>query len=161
MACDHTAIAKALIAIREMEFCPGNVFCEWGSGFGGVASVASLLGFESYGIEINREVFDHSIELASDHGLDVEFIQGSFIPIGSDDLIDEAYLENDGDLTLEPHYDDAYQEIGKDVADFDLIFVFPWPNEAPLLAKIFQRFAADGALLMTFNDFSGLKVERK
>jgi hypothetical protein len=161
VACDHSEIAKALIAIQDLGICPGNVFCEWGSGFGGVASVASLLGFESYGIEINREVFEHSVELASDYGLDVELIEGSFIPIGSDDLIDEAYLENDGDLTLESHYDDAYQEIGKEVADFDVTFVFPWPNEAPLLANIFQRFGADGALLMTFNDFSGLKVERK
>ena len=161
VACDHRAIARSLLAIQEKDLATGNLFCEWGSGFGGVASVASLLGFESYGIEINSEVFDHSVALAGDHELEVEFVEGSFIPVGSDDLVDQAYMDNEGDLTLECHFDDAYQDLGLDVSDFDLIFVFPWPNEAPLLSRIFDRFAATGAMLMTFNDFSGLKVERK
>lgn len=161
VACDHSAIAKSLIAIQEQGLATGQVFCEWGSGFGGVASIAALLGYESYGIEINREVLLESIQLAQEFEIDVEFIEGSFIPVGSDDLIDQAYMENEGDLTLEPHFDDAYQDLGMAIDDFDLIFVFPWPNEAPLLLKIFNRFAADGAMLLTYNDFSGLTVERK
>ncbi|MEE2642875.1 MAG: hypothetical protein VX768_19765 [Planctomycetota bacterium] len=161
VACNHEVIAQALLSIENLGLAPGNVFCEWGSGFGGVASVASLLGFESYGIEINREVLDHSIDLAEAHELDVDFIEGSFIPIGSDDLIDEAFMATDGDLTLEQHFDDAYEELGLDVSDFDIIFVFPWPNEAPLLCNIFDRFASSGALLMIFNDASGLAIHRK
>ena len=161
VACDHLAIARALIAIGDQELSTGSAFCEWGSGFGGVASVASMLEYEAYGIEINREVLDYSIALAKDFELEVDFIEGSFIPVGSDDLVDVAYMENDGDLTLECHFDDAYPELGLEVGDFDIIFVFPWPNEAPLLARIFDRFASDGALLLTYNDFSGLDIKRK
>lgn len=161
VACNHREIAKALLEVQQKELSTGNLFCEWGSGFGGVASIASLIGFESYGIEINPEVFRHSVSLAEDYDVDVDFVEGSFIPLGSDDLVDKAFMDNEGDLTLECHFDDAYAEIGLEVADFDLIFVFPWPNEAPLLSSIFDRFASTGAMLMTFNDFSGLRVERK
>lgn len=161
VACDHTVIAQALSVIQQKELATGSLFCEWGSGFGGVASIASMLGYESYGIEINQEVLSHSIDLANDFDLSVEFVEGSFIPQGSDDLVDQAYMDNEGDLTLECHSDDAYSDMGMGIDDFDIIFVFPWPNEAPLLASIFDRFAASGALLLTYNDFSGLSVKRK
>ena len=161
VACDHRAVAKALIGVQQTQLASGNSFCEWGSGFGGVASVASLLGFESYGIEINLEILRHSVRLAEDFELSVEFVEGSFIPVGSDDLVDSAFIDNDGDLTLECHFDDAYQAMGLEVSDFDVIFVFPWPTEAALLANIFDRFASSGALLLIYNDFSGLNIQRK
>lgn len=161
VACDHAAVANALVEIHSRGLAAGNRFCEWGSGFGGVASIASMLGFESYGIEINHEVLDQSRQLAADHGLNVEFVQGSFIPIGADDLIDEAFMENDGDLTLECHSDDAYGDLQMDIADFDVVFIFPWPNESALVARLFDRFAASGALLLTYNDTSGLTIARK
>lgn len=161
VACDHELIARALISIRDQQLLSGNEMCEWGSGFGGVASVASFLGFEACGIEINTEVLQHSIDLANEYDLDVDFVEGSFLPEGSDDLVDQAYRENDGDITLETHFDDAYRDLAKDISDFDLIFVFPWPNDAPLLSRIFDRYASFGSILLTYNDFSGLKVERK
>ncbi|MDB4756852.1 hypothetical protein OAG56_05715 [Mariniblastus sp.] len=161
VACNHRTIAKALIAIQRQGLSAGATFCEWGSGFGGVASIAAMLGFESYGIEINPELLQGSIELADDYGIEVEFVDGSFIPDGADDLVDQAYMENEGDVTLETHFAEAYQDLELEVSDFDIIFVFPWPNDAPLIANLFDRYASSGGLLLTFNDFSGLKIDRK
>lgn len=156
VACNHRVIAQALQHIQDQGLAAGNLLLEWGSGYGGVASIASMLGFESYGIEINREVLRLSERLAGDFELNVEFIEGSFIPEGSDDLVDQAFLDNDGDLTLECYAEDAYGDLGLSIDDFDVIFVFPWPNEAKLLGDIFDRFGASGSLLLTYNDFSGL-----
>ena len=70
-------------------------------------------------------------------------------------------MENEGDVTLETHFAEAYQDLELEVSDFDIIFVFPWPNDAPLIASLFDRYASSGGLLLTFNDFSGLKIDRK
>lgn len=161
VACDHWAVAKALQLIDRNGLAMGHTLCEWGSGFGEVAMAAEMLGYEACGLEINSEVFDHANQLAEDYGLETEFVCGSFLPDGADDLVDEAYMENDGDLTLEMHFEEGYSELDRDVSDFDIIFVFPWPNDAPLLARIFDRYASSGALLLTYNDASGLKIERK
>ena len=56
VVCDF-ALADAAIdwICRERLLC-GDSFCEWGSGLGVVASMAAMLGFESYGIEIDEQL---------------------------------------------------------------------------------------------------------
>ena len=72
-------VYRALTEIANGRLAPGNTFCEWGSGFGVTASMAAMLGFDSYGIEIDPELCDVSRDLAKQHGLSVRFICGSFI----------------------------------------------------------------------------------
>ena len=43
--------------------------------------------------------------------------------------------------------DHAYDELGLDVSDFDLVFAYPWPDEQAVTAALFDRFAGPGAVL--------------
>ncbi len=49
---DFVTVYHALRAITEANLAPGTSLCEWGSGFGVVASLAAMLGFQVCGIEI-------------------------------------------------------------------------------------------------------------
>ncbi len=154
-------VYRALREISTRRLTAGNAFCEWGSGFGVTASMASKLGFEAYGIEIDPELCDVSRELAKQFDISVKFITGSFIPQGSDRLIDRAYENFQGDLMLDPHTDDTYEEIGMDVCDFDLIFAYPWPKDAKLTGSLFDKFASSDALLLTYNGLESVRLQRK
>lgn len=154
-------VYRALAEIAEGRLAPGNTFCEWGSGFGVTASMAAMLGFDSYGIEIDTELCEVSRELAKQHGASVRFISGSFVPAGSDKLIDRAYTNHDGDMMLNPHSDGTYEEMGMEVSDFDLVFAYPWPKDAKLTGALFNKFASSDALLLTYNGLESMRLQRK
>ncbi|MCH5373791.1 MAG: hypothetical protein JJ992_07435 [Planctomycetes bacterium] len=158
---DYEILYHAVQAIRDGHLACGNSFCEWGSGLGVVASLAAMLGFDAYGIEIDRDLFEASQQLAGDFGLRVHFAHGSFIPQGADRLIDLAFADQDGGLSLDTQADETYDDLGLEIRDFDLIFVFPWPNDEPLIQVLFERFAARGALLLTYNDAGFVRLRRK
>jgi hypothetical protein len=155
------SVYRALSEIANGRLAPGNTFCEWGSGFGVTASMASMLGFESYGIEIDEELCEVSRELALQFDLPVRFVLGSFIPSGSDKLIDRAYTNHDGDMMLNPHSDNTYDDMGMEVSDFDLIFAYPWPKDAKLTGSLFNKFASSDALLLTYNGLESMRLQRK
>jgi hypothetical protein len=158
---DYVKIYHALQAIQASNLACGAAFCEWGSGLGIVASLAAMAGFEACGIEIDRELFDESEELADEFKVDVDFVHGSFVPLAAEAMIDLAYQENDGELRLTIAPDSAYDELGQEIADFDVIFAFPWPNDEALTARMFERFAADGALLLTYCETDFVRLRRK
>ena len=158
---DYVCVYHALRAIAEAGVACGNLFCEWGSGLGVVASLASLVGFDAYGIEIDRDLFDASLELADDFGIRVKFMNGSFVAQGADDLVERAFVDCDGGLSLDPQADHTYAELGLEIRDFDVVFAFPWPNDEELTAGLFERFAARGALLLTYSELSSVRLRRK
>jgi hypothetical protein len=120
---DFVTVYHALRAITEANLAPGTSLCEWGSGFGVVASLAAMLGFRVCGIEIERELVDASQSLADDFGLPVGFFHGSFVPAGA-----EADADNNAELfCLATDARDAYDELGLDPDDFDIVFAYPWP----------------------------------
>jgi len=159
--CDYVAVYHAMRAIMDQKLICGERFCEWGSGCGVVACLASMLGYNSYGIEIDADLCAASADLADDYNVAAEFIHGSFVPPGAEDLIDWAFTENDGELSLEPHSDTAYEDLGFDVSDFDLVFSYPWPNDAELTGNMFDNYASLGALLLTYNDLESVRLFRK
>lgn len=136
----------------------GAAFCEWGSGFGVVACLASMVGFDSVGIEISPELITQSRQLADDHHLTVELVQGSYVP--DDHLLDEDAFEDSCLMTLEQGRA-AYDELGLDPEDFDCIFAYPWPGEDEVVASIFDHYAARGALLLTYHGQDGMMLRRK
>jgi hypothetical protein len=158
---DYVTVYHALQTIAGKDLACGNSFCEWGSGLGVVASLAAMIGFDSYGIEIDRDLFDASLQLSEDFEIPVQFVNGSFVPQGAERLVDRAYAVSDGGLALEPHADHAYDELGLEVRDFDVIFAFPWPDDEELTAELFERFASRGALLLTYNDANFVRLCRK
>lgn len=147
----------ALVAIREQRLAPDTTFCEWGSGFGVTACMASQLGFDACGIEIERDLVDEARELAAAHDLTTEFVHGSFIPEGGDGL---AAVSGEFE-TLSVGYESAYEELGLDPSDFGVIYAYPWPGEEYIIERIFEAYAATGALLVTYRGIDDIHIHRK
>ena len=152
---DYEAFYRTLRAINDSALLRGNAFLEWGSGIGASASLAAMLGFESLGIETEWELVDTARQLADAFEVDVEFVHGSFIPRGHDDITAGEYS------WLVTESDDAYPEAGFDPDDFDLIFVYSWPDDEQTTADLFESCAGVGAVLMTFKGGDGYRLRRK
>ena len=159
---DFVTVYHALRAITEANLAPGTSLSEWGSGFGVVASLAAMLGFKVCGIEIERDLVDASRRLADDFGLPVEFVHGSFIPSGAEAYAEKASADNSAEwFWLVTDADDAYDEAGLDPDDFDVVFAYPWPSEECLIESLFEKYAAEQALLLTYNQYNSVRVRRK
>jgi hypothetical protein len=154
---DFESAYGVLRAVATAGLTRGNLFCEWGSGFGVVACLATMLDFDACGIEVEAELVEAARRLAGDFGLPVEFAHGSFIPQGGEArarAVDEfAWLTTDAD--------DAHDELGLAADDFDVIFAYPWPDEEGLTADLFERHAAAGALLLTYHGGEDFRLRRK
>lgn len=159
--CDYVGFYRAVAHIVDRRLSCGNTFCEWGSGLGIATCLASMLGFDAAGIEIDERLFRVAERVAQEMALPVRFVHGSCLPPGVDDLVDDAYAENDGLISMIAHADDAYAELGRDLSDFDFVFAFPWPNDEELTTVIFERFACDGALLLTYDEVAAYRLRRK
>lgn len=159
--CDYVDVYRCLKGVYDSTQLCGDRFCEWGSGVSIVASLAAMIGYESYGIEFDPELCQVADGICEEFDVPVELVQGSFIPDGVDDLIEEAFAMQDGQLALHTDPDNAYKELGFDVNDFDLIFAYPWPNDIELTCKIFERCAAQGALLLAYLDTNSISLYRK
>lgn len=156
---DFDVVFSGLQAVADEGLAAGDVFLEWGSGFGVVAMMASLLEFQSYGIEIDAELTTCARMLASDFDLPVDFVTGSFIPDGGDALVDELFSSSESWLTTS--IDGAYDELGMTLSDFDVVYAFPWPGEQDVVSALFEEFAAVGAVLVTFDQLEGVRCWRK
>jgi len=156
---DFSAVSRALKALTSGHLASGNVFCEWGSGFGVVTCVAELLGFEAYGIEIQRPLVEAARCLARDFELSATFVHGSFVQEGGEELVDRGFSE---DLFLMAgHADTAYADLGIATDELDVVFVYPWSGEEEVVAELFDTGAADGALLITYGYLEGVRIRRK
>ncbi|MCA8959540.1 MAG: hypothetical protein KDC38_03460 [Planctomycetes bacterium] len=154
---DFPLVYRGLRRLLESPYLTGDRFCEWGSGFGVVADLAAFLDFESFGIEIEPELVTEAEELAASFEIPVRFACGNFIPGG-----DDNYRENLGPSPyLEVTGESAYEDLGLDLEDFDLVFAYPWPGEERTLSDIFEHYAAPGALLVLHSGLEGLIVKRK
>ncbi len=159
---DFVTVYQALRAITEAKLAPGTSLCEWGSGFGVVASLAAMLEFKVCGIEIERGLVDASRRLADDFGLPVEFVHGSFIPSGAEAHVEEALADTSAEyFWLATDADDAYDELGLGPHGFDVVFAYPWPGEECLIEVLFEKYAAEEALLLTYNKYNSVRLRRK
>ncbi|HTN76874.1 MAG TPA: class I SAM-dependent methyltransferase [Pirellulaceae bacterium] len=154
---DFDLVYRVMRSVREGFVAPGNRYCEWGSGFGIVAGLASQLGFDAYGIEISAALVHEAERLANHFGIAVEFVCGSLVPPGGESMaaqtVEFAWLSAASDT--------AYDELGLDATDFDIIFAYPWPGEEQAIFDLFDRFAAMGAVLITYHGVQGIRVQRK
>jgi hypothetical protein len=155
--CDFEAAYRGLRTIAEQRLAAGNRFCEWGSGFGIVAGLASMLDLDACGIEIHAELVHEAQRLADHFKLQVQFICGSLVPPGGEELASQTF-----DFAwLSAASDNAYDDLGLDPSDFDIFFAYPWPGEENVIYSLFARFAAAGSLLVTYHGIQGLRVQRK
>jgi hypothetical protein len=156
VASDYTATYRLLRTLMQDRVVSGNLLCEWGSGFGVVAGLASMVGFEACGIEIEPSLVAEARRLADDFALPIHFLEGSYLPQGSTKnapRVDYSWLD-----TREYRADD---ETMLDPGDFDVIFAYPWPDEFAIAERIFDRRGRKGALLATFSPGGAFRIRRK
>jgi hypothetical protein len=159
---DFVTVYHALRTISEANLAPGTTLCEWGSGFGVVASLATMLGFNVCGIETERSLVDASRKLANDFGLSVDFVHGSFIPAGAEAYAEKACVEINAEyFWLVTDADEAYDELGLEPDDFDVVFAYPWPGEECLIESLFEKYAAEESLLLMYNQYNSVDLQRK
>ena len=159
---DFVTVYHSLRAITEANLASGTSLCEWGSGFGVVASLAAMLEFKVCGIEIERDLVNASRRLADDFRLPVEFVHGSFVPSGAEADVEEAYAASSTEyFWLVTDADDAYDELGLGPHDFDVVFTYPWPGEECVIEGLFEKYAAEEALLLTYTQYNSVRLQRK
>ncbi|MFW6202418.1 MAG: hypothetical protein ACOC8B_07560 [Gemmatimonadota bacterium] len=137
---DYPSIERALLPLRA----PGLSFLEWGSATGVITIMADLLGFDAYGIELDPELVTIARGLAERHGSDARFAAGSFIPAGY------RWISPTGDHRLGTIGEgvDGYEELGRPLDSFDVVFGYPWDGEDVMMRDLFQRRGRTGARLM-------------
>lgn len=150
-------VYAALVEIQATNLATGRRFIEWGSGIGVVACLASCIGFDAVGIEIEPKLVVIANEIAADHGIVAQFACGSFVPDGVVPRLDWA----DGVAWLTTTGNDGHEELELDPDDFDLVFAYPWPGEEQVIFDLFADTAAAGALLLTYHGIEGVQLKRK
>lgn len=160
--CDFVQAHHALERVVALSLAPGGRFAEWGSGVGAVTCLASWLGFDAIGIEIEADLVAVAEALAEDHSVEAEFVRGSFVPDGGDELLDAHAHDLAREVTwLRTDGEDAHELLGLDPDDFDLVFAYPWPGEEEAIFDLFAEYGAVGALLLTHHGEDGMRLQRK
>ena len=140
--CDHYGAYEALRGLRSR----ASTFVEFGSAAGVVTIMADLLGFEAHGIEIEPWLVARSIALAEQFGSDANFAEGTFVPKAYQNDIEHL----SGDFLTLTHGACAFDELGLELDDFDLVFAYPWPGEEDWLQELIRRHARADAILLTY-----------
>ena len=86
---DYEFLYRYLHALADSTLIRGMRFCEWGSGYGALTMLASMLGYEAYGIEIEDDLVRLANVLAEDYDLDCVFASGSYLPHESEAFVHE------------------------------------------------------------------------
>ena len=155
---NFTSVFKALRMVTGERLANGGAFLEWGSGFGVVCALAAMQDYDAFGIEIERPLIEQAEELVEAHEIPVTFVCGNFVPPEGEALADTTgefdWLQSGGGR--------AYEEMGLEVEDFDVIFAYPWPGEEEVVMNLFDAFAAPGALLLTYHgEYESIRIQRK
>jgi hypothetical protein len=162
---DPLAVYAALAVIIRDDLAPGNNFCEWGSGFGVATCLATMLGYDAVGIEMDPVLHRESIKLAKDFEIRCEFSCGDFVPSGfefrSDDKRTAGGLVESSLLPSQEQFRDSFFDDAYPIDDFDVIYSYPWPGEAAMLEDLFDSAAAEDTLLVTYCSVDGIRVFMK
>jgi hypothetical protein len=130
VAADYEAVLQALLPLRG----PGVRFLEWGSATGVIAIMASLLGFEAFGIELDPDLVAVARGLAVRFDSAARFAVGSFLPTG----YEWRPRSGDGRLGTIGHGVSGYLELGHPLEDFDVVFAFPWSGEEAMMHDLMR-----------------------
>ncbi|MFT5049116.1 MAG: hypothetical protein ACI8QZ_000506 [Chlamydiales bacterium] len=129
-------------------------FLELGSGAGVITILADLMGFDAYGVEIEPELVELAQDLAQRFDSNATFVEGSFVP---PDFRDEIELL-DGDFLTVTEGADGYEELGLDIADFDLVYAYPWPGEQEWMIELIRSHAGERTEMLMYNVSEGFEV---
>ncbi len=152
VAADYDAVRAALIGLRK----PGRKFLEWGSATGVVTIMADLLGFDSYGIELDSSLVEVGRDLAARWHSDAQFAEGSFIPLGWE----WNPSSGSGRLGTIGRGPSGYLELGRALDDFDVIYAFPWMGEEPMMLDLMRCHGRADAYLLLHTSQNGTMIYR-
>ncbi len=157
---DYELVYRGIAELQQNHELLGNRFCEWGSGLGTATCLASLLGFEAYGIEIEAELVKRARALAAAHDLPAQFLETSFLPEGFDFLHTQGARQ-----LLKPKNADhggfSYEDLEWEIEEVDLFYVYPWPEEQESNLELFKAVAAEGAYMLCYYGEGDLCVYQK
>lgn len=147
---DYHGAHRTLADLRSR----ADTFIELGSGAGVITILADLLGFEACGVEIEPWLVEAARELAERFGSDATFVEGSFLPHGWQSRVDPDFaVTSDSAPSV---WDDA----GLDLADFDVIYAFPWPGEEQVFEDLAREYGRPGAWFVTYGADEGFVTTR-
>jgi len=152
---DSEMLYAALKSVTDRDLPLGRVYCEWGSGFGIGTCLASLLGYEAWGIEIEEPLVDISVELAGDLDIQANFLNTSYLPdgfesyegVGGETLVRDEGFSYPGDALPG---DPIYEGMERELAEVDVFHVYPWPYQQEFMHQLFDAVAVEGAILITY-----------
>ena len=149
VAADYERVLAALTPLSA----PGVRFVEWGSATGVITIMASLLGFEAFGIELDPALVCVARQLAAKFDSSATFAEGSFLPAGY------RWRPTTGDGRLGTIGDgpSAYPMIGHPLDDFSLVYGYPWGGEEPMMLDLMRTYGRRGARLLMHGD-GGVRV---
>jgi len=160
VAADYELVYQSLAWTRENVPMIGNRFLEWGCGFAVISALASSLGFDTVGIEAEKELLRQARDLLRRWDLNLhlhqDLVHGNFLPPGAEMLAEDPTLPSLGHEVA-----CGYQQLGLDVDDFAIIYAYPWPGEDDFHEAVFDRYAAPGALMMQFLGPHDVRLWRK
>jgi hypothetical protein len=161
-------VFAVLEEVTRRNLSPNRVFCEWGSGFGTATCMASLLGYESYGLEIDEELVRLSRAIARRLGIPVKILCTSIFPKGyfAYSGVDGAALVTPESLSVHTDNDESqgplrYDGMEINIADIGVFFAYPWPEERELMQELFEAVAMEGAILVVYHTDKDIRVFRK
>ena len=157
VACDFRDVWRAMQAVKTQNLPFGNLFCEWGCGFGIVTALASKLGWDAVGIEAEEFLVQQAQAFLRSEKIPAEIWHGNFLPPGSQGLAKRQANH----ASLFHQIPCAYPKKSLGVDDFATIFAYPWPGEDYFLKDVFRHYAADQAILVMFLGPYELEIYRK
>ena len=86
--------------------------------------IASMVGFEDHGIEIDAWLVEVAEGLIQEPGLAVDVICVRFGPEGGE-LNDSAFEENHGSISMVTESVNMYFELGLEIDEVDIVLCFP------------------------------------
>jgi hypothetical protein len=150
VAADYDCVRTVLLSLRK----PGRRFLEWGSATGVITIMADLLGFDSYGIELDSSLVDVGREYASRFRSNARFAAGSFIPMGWE----WKASGGDGRHGTIGQGPSGYLELGHALDDFDVVYGFPWMGEEPMMLDLMRCHGRHDARLVLHTVHDGARI---
>ena len=156
-------VYAALRHVTNEGLAGGDIFVEWGSGFGVATGLAALLDYQAYGIEIEPALVQQAESLLADQGLHAEFLPVSYIPDGfiSYEALSGHDLVRDESFGHALDGPPGYEGMAFDIEEVDLFFVYPWPGEQAMMLKLFDAVAGEGAILIAYYGDRDICLYRK
>jgi len=149
---EYEGVLEALLPHRS----PGLKFLEWGSATGVITIMADLLGFQAFGIELDRHLVELADALALRYDSGATFVKGSFLPQG----YRWQPPGGDGRLATIGHGPSGYLEIGHHLDEFEVVFAFPWSGEEPMMVDLMAAYGSADAIFLLNTVNNGVRVYR-